>query len=157
MELVDSKNNKLDMRELIVRALQLEKRATANPNSIQDMATEVIAELSLKTTEAIQIGNTFFIAQRGLKFPNKLRGRFLNVDTGKNFVQNFYNYIAHLQKDGVTHYTSEVKEKSLVPALQLVHAKLQNVDTTVSIATLENSSSHGLLVKLGKQPIRMLE
>ena len=157
MELVDSKNNKLDMRELIVRALQLEKRATANPNSIQDMATEVIAELSLKTTEAIQIGNTFFIAQRGLKSPNKLRGRFLNVDTGKNFVQNFYNYIAHLQKDGVTHYTSEVKEKSLVPALQLVHAKLQNVDTTVSIATLENSSSHGLLVKLGKQPIRMLE
>ena len=145
------------MRELIVRALQLEKRATANPNSIQDMATEVIAELSLKTTEAIQIGNTFFIAQRGLKSPNKLRGRFLNVDTGKNFVQNFYNYIAHLQKDGVTHYTSEVKEKSLVPALQLVHAKLQNVDTTVSIATLENSSSHGLLVKLGKQPIRMLE
>ena len=138
MELVDSKNNKLDMRELIVRALQLEKRATANPNSIQDMTT-------------------FFIAQRGLKSPNKLRGRFLNVDTGKNFVQNFYNYIAHLQKDGVTHYTSEVKEKSLVPALQLVHAKLQNVDTTVSIATLENSSSHGLLVKLGKQPIRMLE
>ena len=157
MELVDSKNNKLDMRELIVRALQLEKRATANPNSIQDMTTEIIAELSLKTTEAIQIGNTFFIAQRGLKFPNKLRGRFLNVDTGKNFVQNFYNYIAHLQKDGVTHYTSEVKEKRLVPALQLVHAKLQNVDTTVSIATLENSSSHGLLVKLGKQPIRMLE
>ena len=157
MELVDSKNNKLDMRELIVRALQLEKRATANPNSIQDMTTKVIAELSLKTTEAIQIGNTFFIAQRGLKFPNKLEGRFLNVDTGKNFVQNFYNYIAHLQKDGVTHYTSEVKEKSLVPALQLVHAKLQNVDTTVSIATLENSSSHGLLVKLGKQPIRMLE
>ena len=157
MELVDSKNNKLDMRELIVRALQLEKRATANPNSIQDMTTEIIAELSLKTTEAIQIGNTFFIAQRGLKFPNKLRGRFLNVDTGKNFVQNFYIYIAHLQKDGVTHYTSEVKEKSLVPALQLVHAKLQNVDTTVSIATLENSSSHGLLVKLGKQPIRMLE
>lgn len=157
MELVDSKNNKLDMRELIVRALQLEKRATANPNSIQDMTTEIIAELSLKTTEAIQIGNTFFIAQRGLKFPNKLRGRFLNVDTGKNFVQNFYNYIAHLQRDGITHYTSEVKEKSLVPALQLVHAKLQNVDTTVGIATLENSSSHGLLVKFGKQPIRMLE
>jgi len=157
VELVDSKNNKLDMRELIVRALQLEKRATANPNSIQDMATEVIAELSLKTTEAIQIGNTFFIAQRGLKFPNKLRGRFLNVDTGKNFVQNFYNYIAHLQRDGITHYTSELKEKSLVPALQLVHAKLRNVDTTVSIAPLENSTSHGLFVKLGKQPIRMLE
>ena len=93
MELVDSKNNKLDMRELIVRALQLEKRATANPNSIQDMTTEIIAELSLKTTEAIQIGNTFFIAQRGLKFPNKLEGRFLAVDTGKNFVKNFYNYL----------------------------------------------------------------
>lgn len=157
MELVDSKNNKLDMRELIIRALQLEKRATADPSSIQDMATKVIAELSLKTTEAIQIGNTFFIAQRGLKFPNKLRGRFLNVDTGKNFVKNFYNYIAHMQRDGITHYTSELKDKRLVPALQLVHAKLRNVDTTVSIATLENSSSHGLLVKLGKQPIRMLE
>ena len=65
MELVDSKNNKLDMRELIIRALQLEKRATADPSSLQDMATKVIAELSLKTTEAIQIGNTFFIAQRG--------------------------------------------------------------------------------------------
>ena len=90
MELVDSKNNKLDMRELIIRALQLEKRANADPSSIQDMTTKVIAELSLKTTEAIQIGNTFFIAQRGLKFPNKLEGRFLNVDTGKNFVKNFY-------------------------------------------------------------------
>ena len=62
-----------------------------------------------------------------------------------------------MQRDGITHYTSELKDKRLVPALQLVHAKLRNVDTTVSIATLENSSSHGLLVKLGKQPIRMLE
>ena len=106
MELVDSKNNKLDMRELIIRALQLEKRANADPSSIQDMTTKVIAELSLKTTEAIQIGNTFFIAQRGLKFPNKLEGRFLNVDTGKNFVKNFYNYLAHLQREGITNYIS---------------------------------------------------
>ena len=92
-----------------------------------------------------------------LKFPNKLRGRFLNVDTGKNFVKNFYNYIAHMQRDGITHYTSELKDKRLVPALQLVHAKLRNVDTTVSIATLKNSTSHELFVKLGKQSIRMLE
>jgi hypothetical protein len=45
VELVDSKNNKLDMRELIVRALQLEKRATANPNSIQDITTKVIEKV----------------------------------------------------------------------------------------------------------------
>ena len=155
MELVDSKNNKLDMRELIVRALQLEKRATANPNSIQDMTTKVIAELSLKTTEAIQIGNTFFIAQRGLKFPNKLEGRFLNVDTGKNFVKNFYNYLAHLQREGITNYISEIKDKRLIPAMTLVSNKLRTVDTTVSVGS--NAKTSGIFVKLGKQPIRMLE
>jgi len=143
------------MRELIVRALQLEKRATANPNSIQDMTTKVIAELSLKTTEAIQIGNTFFIAQRGLKFPNKLEGRFLNVDTGKNFVKNFYNYLAHLQREGITNYISEIKDKRLIPAMTLVSNKLRTVDTTVSVGS--NAKTSGIFVKLGKQPIRMLE
>ena len=155
MELVDSKNNKLDMRELIIRALQLEKRATADPSSLQDMATEVIAELSLKTTEAIQIGNTFFIAQRGLKFPNKLEGRFLNVDTGKNFVKNFYNYLAHLQREGITNYISEIKDKRLIPAMTLVSNKLRTVDTTVSVGS--NAKTSGSFVKFGKQPIRMLE
>ena len=155
MELVDSKNNKLDMRELIIRALQLEKRANADPSSIQDMTTKVIAELSLKTTEAIQIGNTFFIAQRGLKFPNKLEGRFLNVDTGKNFVKNFYNYLAHLQREGITNYISEIKDKRLIPAMTLVSNKLRTVDTTVSVGS--NAKTNGIFVKFGKQPIRMLE
>ena len=155
MELVDSKNNKLDMRELIIRALQLEKRANADPSSIQDMTTKVIAELSLKTTEAIQIGNTFFIAQRGLKFPNKLEGRFLNVDTGKNFVKNFYNYLAHLQREGITHYISEIKDKRLIPAMTLVSNKLRTVDTTASVGS--NAKTNGIFVKFGKQPIRMLE
>ena len=155
MELVDSKNNKLDMRELIIRALQLEKRANADPSSIQDMTTKVIAELSLKTTEAIQIGNTFFIAQRGLKFPNKLEGRFLNVDTGKNFVKNFYNYLAHLQREGITNYISEIKDKRLIPAMTLVSNKLRTVDTTVSVGS--NAKTSGIFVKFGKQPIRMLE
>ncbi len=155
MELINSKNKKLDLREIIVRALQLEKQTTANPASLQDMSTKVIAELSLKTTEAIQIGNTFFIAQRGQKFPNKLEGRFLNVDTGKNFVQNFYNYMAHLQRDGVTHYISELKDKRLAPAMELVSNKLRSVDTTVSVSA--NSKTLGVFVKFGKQPIKMEE
>jgi len=155
VELINSKNKKLDLREIIVRALQLEKQTTANPASLQDMSTKVIAELSLKTTEAIQIGNTFFIAQRGQKFPNKLEGRFLNVDTGKNFVQNFYNYMAHLQRDGVTHYISELKDKRLAPAMELVSDKLRSVDTTVSVAA--NSKTLGVFVKFGKQPIKMEE
>ena len=155
MELVDSKSKKLDMRELIIRALQIDKRVSGSKESIKDMATKVIAELSLRNTEAIQIGNTFFIGLRGLKFPNKLRGRFLNVDTGKNFVKNFYNYIAHLQKEGISHYTSEIKDKRLVPALQLIENKLRTTDTKLYIAILKDSSSHGLLIKFGKQPIRM--
>jgi len=155
VELINSKNKKLDLREIIVRALQLEKQTTANPASLQDMSTKVIAELSLKTTEAIQIGNTFFIAQRGQKFPNKLEGRFLNVDTGKNFVQNFYNYMAHLQRDGVTHYISELKDKRLAPAMELVSNKLRSVDTTVSVSA--NSKTLGVFVKFGKQPIKMEE
>ena len=115
------------------------------------MLASIITEAQQKTCEVVNIGNTVFIGHRGKdKNKTKMVGRPLNVDTGRNYIKNMLKYIAYIQGQGITHYSSQFNNESLLPAMRVMDKRLQDTDTELIVIATKNNK-YVVLIKIGEE------
>jgi len=149
MQTVDSNQRQLDIHEIITMAV----KNLEGDKPIQDILIAIYEETSMDGCEVVNIGNTVFIGHRGKdKNKSKMVGRPLNVDTGRNFIKNILRYIAYIQEQGITHYTSQFEGDVLLPAMRVIHKKLQDTDTEFAVGKDEDGA-YVVHIKLGKDPL----
>jgi hypothetical protein len=151
---VDSKKRLLSVSEIISRSA-IEVTPDVNPTILLGTIT---AEMTLPTADVVQIGNTVFLGHRSKEGKNtgKMFGRAFNLDTARNFVTNGFKYFTYLQKNGITHYTTEFSNPMYLNAFKILKRRLEQLDTKVYIARYESEENGvGYLAfgKIGKQPL----
>ena len=116
METVNSKTRKLETPDIILMAL--DQLGTGDMDIATALAT-IAREGTLKTADTTQIGNTVFLANRGVKAnKNKVVGRAFNVDTARNYINNCLDYIEYLRKKKVTHYAVMFEGSEILKLIQ---------------------------------------
>ena len=80
-------------------------------------------------------------------------GRPLNVDTGRNFIDNMLQYGGHLQEKEITHYSTSFEGEVLVPAIKVIQRKLMDTDTNMYLG-VDEDDNYVVLVKLGEESLR---
>ena len=95
MEVINSKKQMLDPPAIIVKSAKMQD--TQGLNDTQLLGA-VGAQMSLPNASTVQVGNTVFLTFFG-KTPEtnkKAVGRAFNVDTGKNFINNGFQFFQSL-------------------------------------------------------------
>jgi len=150
MQTVDSNQRQLDIHEIITMAVE---NLDTGEMSIQSVLMAIHKETSMDGCEVVNIGNTVFIGHRGKdKNKTKMVGRPLNIDTGRNFIKNILRYIAYIQEQGITHYTSQFEGDTLLSAMRVVHKRLQDTDTEFAVGRTEDGM-YAVYIRLGKEPL----
>jgi len=159
MELVNSKNKKLSYNQVLLGAIvNMKDMGRIKENTSLKQATQgVIKEITNKSVDTIQIGNTLFSAIKGKdKSKNKRFGRVYNMDVGRNFIRNSYKYLTHLQKQGVTHYSTILHGDKLFPAMRVLHSKLKPHGSGLFVKTVKDKpDTYGLFIKISEKPLPM--
>jgi len=100
-------------------------------------------EVSLPDVDLVQVGNTVFVGHRGKKGQKaKMVGRAFNVDTARNFVNNYIKYLSVLQKKGITHYSIDFNGEELVPVAKAVGKRLPELGMSGSMAKFKNNAGY---------------
>ena len=150
MQIVDSNQKQLDIHTIIIMAVN---NLNTGDKPLKEILASIITEAQQKTCEVVNIGNTVFIGHRGKdKNKTKMVGRPLNVDTGRNYIKNMLKYIAYIQGQGITHYTSQFNNESLLPAMRIMDKRLQDTDTKLIVIPTKNNK-HVVLIKIGEEPL----
>ena len=150
MQIVDSNQKQLDIHTIIIMAVN---NLNTGDKSLKEVLASIITEAQQKTCEVVNIGNTVFIGHRGKdKNKTKMVGRPLNVDTGRNYIKNMLKYIAYIQGQGITHYSSQFNNESLLPAMRVMDKRLQDTDTELIVIPTKNNK-HVVLIKIGEEPL----
>ena len=111
----------------------------------------IMVETQRETCEVVKVGNTVFIGHRGEgKNKTKMVGRPLNVDTGRNYIKNMLKYAAYIQGQGITHYSTQFEGEDLLPAMRVVHKRLQDTDTDFAVGRTKDNK-YAVLVKFGEE------
>ena len=148
MQIVDSNQKQLDIHEIITMAVN---NLDTGEMPIQSVLMAIHKETSMDGCEVVNIGNTVFIGHRGKdKNKTKVVGKPLNVDTGRNYIKNMLRYGAYLQEQGITHYTTQFEGSELLPAMRVIHKRLQETDTEFAVGKTENEA-HVVYIKFGKE------
>jgi len=159
MDLVDSKERKLEPPEVLVYAAAtnngLVPAGGETPYPVHAMISAIAAETEIPGTDVKQFGNTLFIAHRGKGANrNKMAGRALNADTGRNFLNNSLQYISYLQKKGITHYsTSFGTDGNFLNAFKLFQRLTKGIDTKIAIGKHKRSGEYMAFILIGEDPI----
>ena len=148
MGVVNSKEKALPPAAVIMMAL--EEVGTG------DMPVETVMMTIIKeaeTADVVQIGNTVFIGHFG-KGANKDRvvGRPLNADVGRNYVRNILKYVGYLQKRGVTDYVTQFEGDVLLPAMRALKKVFDKTDSIFELEPAEDDH-YVLFLELGKEPL----
>ena len=150
METVNSKTRKLETPDIILMAL--DQLGTGDMNMATALAT-IVREGTLKTADTIQIGNTVFLANRGVKAnKNKVVGRAFNVDTARNYINNCLDYIEYLRKKNVTHYSVMFEGSEILKLIQFMKRIMEDIDTNIYIGQMEDDS-YTAYFRIGRDPI----
>lgn len=150
MPVVNSKERLLDMST--VMAMAAEELKGNMP--LQTTLLAIARETSIPNVDVVQFGNTVFIGHRGKdKNKSKMVGRPLNVDTGRNFIDNMLQYGGHLQEKEITHYSTSFEGEVLVPAIKIIQRKLMDTDTNMYLG-VDEDDNYVVLVKLGEESLR---
>ena len=106
-------------------------------------------EISMPNVDQTQVGNTVFLGHRGKGAnKNKMFGRAFNVDTARNYTDNFVKYLKVLQQKRITHYSVDIKGETLVPMVKAVGKKLRGTGTQARMFPFEGGSGYRLFFKL---------
>jgi|TARA_R110000744_G_scaffold175897_2_gene294695 hypothetical protein len=156
MEIIDSRQKKLEGPEILVMAAYSNNGAAAAVGEVYPPGIALAAitkELSMPRADIVQFGNTIYLSHRGKgKNNKKMVGRAFNVDTGKNFVNNSLKYINYLQKKGITHYTTWFNGQDFLNGFRVFQRFTKGSDTEIGIAERENDG-YIVYIKIGKKPI----
>ena len=150
MEVVNSKTRELKTPDIILMAL--DQLGTGDMNIATALAT-IAREGTLKTADTTQIGNTVFLANRGVKAnKNKVVGRAFNVDTARNYINNCLDYIEYLRKKEVTHYTVMFEGSEVLKLIQFMKKIMEDIDTNIYIGQMEDGN-YTAYFRIGRDPI----
>lgn len=150
LTLVNSNEKELSFPEIITLSLKSQLDGM-NINLTQALGT-VTAEMALKNAKTIQVGNTVFLTHYG-KTPEtekKTVGRAFNADTGKNFINNGFRFFAALQRQGVTHYSTEFKGNVFLNAFKIFQRRAAKQDTEIFIGRTEDDR-YRVFIRFGKE------
>ena len=149
METIDSNQEKIAPGQVMtIAAKQLQEDLP-----IEAMLTALAKETTLEGSDLVQVGNTVFIGHIG-KGANKTKmvGRALNVDTGRNFIRNMLNYLGYLQEKNITHYASQFKGETYLPAMRVLEKRLANKDSTIGVGRTKGGE-YAVFIRIGKEPL----
>ena len=150
MQIVDSNKKKLDIHEIMIMAVN-----SLEPDGLEfkKAMAVMMKETQRETCEVVKVGNTVFIGHRGEgKNKTKMVGRPLNVDTGRNYIKNILEYMAYIQGQGITHYSAQFEGEALLPAMRVIHKRLQDTDTEFAVGQTEDDE-YGVYIRFGKDPL----
>ena len=92
-------------------------------------------------------GNTVFIGNRGAtKFRNNMIGHMLNLDTARNALNNFMEYIQHLEKMGVEKYVVSFPNARIIPLAKKAQELLYETKNRGYIGKSKNSNVYIFVV-----------
>jgi len=151
MEVVDSKKQKLDPPAIILKSAKMQD--TQGLNNTQLLGA-VGAQMSLPNSSTVQVGNTVFLTFFG-KTPEtnkKAVGRAFNVDTGKNFINNGFQFFQSLQRQGVTHYSTQFKGHVFLNAFKIFQRRAAKQDTKIYIGKTQDEQ-YNVYILFGKEPL----
>jgi len=148
MQIVDSNNKQLDIHTIIIMAIN---NLGTKDKSVKQALASIVTEAQRETCEVVNIGNTVFIGHRGEgKNKTKMVGRPLNVDTGRNYIKNILKYMAYIQGQGITHYSTQFEGETLLPAMRVIHKRLQDTDTDFAVGRTKDNK-YAVLIKFGEE------
>ena len=149
MPVVNSKERLLDMSTVMATATN----DVPSNLPLQVSLVAIAKETSMPNVDVVQFGNTVFIGHVGKnKNKSKMVGRPLNIDTGRNFINNVLQYISYLQEKGITHYSSEFEGDVLVPAIKVIQRKLIDTDTNMYLGK-KIDNKYIVLLKIGEESL----
>ena len=121
METIDSNQEKIAPGQVMAIAA---KQLNEYNIPVEAMLASVAKETAMENADIVQVGNTVFLGHKG-KGANKSKmvGRAFNVDTGRNFINNMVNYLGYLQNKKFTHYASQFKGDTYLPAMRGFYSK----------------------------------
>ena len=100
-------------------------------------------EVSLPDVDLVQVGNTVFIGHKGKgEAKNKMVGRAFNVDTARNFVNNYVKYLTTLRAKGITHYSIDFDGGELVPVAKAIGKKLRDTGMQAHMAPFKSNAGY---------------
>ena len=137
---VDSAKKKLSPPEIMsIAAAELDLKGV----TVEAAMLGVAQEVSMPNVDLTQVGNTAFVGHRGKgKSKNKMVGRAFNVDTARNFVSNYVEYLAQLQGKGITHYSIDFEGEDLVPVAKAVGKRLPELGMGGSMAKFKDGTGY---------------
>jgi hypothetical protein len=143
MEPIDSKERKLPVQEIIAKYAI---GAHTEELPAQTILACFVKEASLPNTSVKSYGNTVFITHFD-KTKTKAVGRALNVDVGRNFVDNGKEYFIDLYKSGVRRFSTWFSEPSFAMAFGIF--KRYPITTEMDVQIVKgNNGEFGVLIKL---------
>ena len=155
MQMVDSKKEKLPATNIVTLVCERQKQNLKK--TMAQLLGAVTAEMSLKNAATVQVGNTVFLTHYGKdeKSQNKAVGRLFNVDTGRNLVSNTFRFFAHLQRKGVTHYTTKFETNEYLNLAKIVKRRVEReTDTKVYIGKLKKGG-YAVFVLFGTERLAL--
>ena len=137
---VDSAEKKLSPPEIMTTAAaELDLGGVTLEAAMIGLAHEV----SLPDVDLVQVGNTVFVGHRGKEGQKtKMVGRAFNVDTARNFINNYVEYLPTLRDKGITHYSIDFDGEELVPVAKAVGKRVYELGIRTSLGTLEGGVGH---------------
>ena len=144
-DVVDSKQEPLSAPAILTMvAGQLDLGGVTKEAALLGLAHEV----AMPNVDQVQVGNTVFIGHRGKgDKKTKMVGRAFNVDTARNYIDNYVKYLNVLRRKGITHYSVDFNGEGLVPVARAVGKKLQNTGIEAYMAAFKDKSGYRMFFK----------
>jgi len=143
---VDSKQEPLPGPTVIIMALE---NAPKSEYSNQVKLLAISKELTMESADTVQIGNSVFLAHRGKKAnKNKMVGRMFNVDTARNMIANYVQYLKILQNKGVTHFSFDIDDDFYLPAIKSVTKRLEDSGIQVGVGKFKNRDGYRVYFRI---------
>ena len=137
---VDSAKKELSPPEIMTTAAaELDLKGVTVEAAMIGLAHEV----SLPDVDLTQVGNTVFVGHRGKKEQKtKMVGRAFNVDTARNFVNNYVEYLTELQNKGITHYSIDFDGEGLVPVAKAVGKRVHELGMQTKLGAFTDGTGY---------------
>jgi len=143
---VDSRQEPLPGPTVITMALE---NAPKSEYSNQVKLLAISKELTMESADTVQIGNSVFLAHRGKKAnKNKMVGRMFNVDTARNMIANYVQYLKILQNKGVTHFSFDIDDDFYLPAIKSVTKRLEDSGIQVGVGKFKNRDGYRVYFRI---------
>tara|TARA_R100000544_G_scaffold30764_1_gene17039 strand:+ start:847 stop:1311 length:465 start_codon:yes stop_codon:yes gene_type:complete len=154
METIDSNQEKIAPGQVMAIAA---KQLNEDNIPVEAMLASVAKETAMENADIVQVGNTVFLGHKG-KGANKSKmvGRAFNVDTGRNFINNILNYLNYLQNKKFTHYASQFKGDTLLPAMRALEKRMADKDSNIAVGRSKDGQ-YVVFINLGKEPLKVGE